>query len=130
VLLERRRALGLDVDVACPGRLEEAWKVLPGADLFVLPSVKEGMPWTLLEAMAARVTCVATDVGANRWMLGEAGTIVPPKDPPALAGAILARLGDPEASVRLGRRGREIVESRFTESAMWDATFSVLNPAA
>lgn len=49
-------------------------------DVFVLPSIKEGMPWSLLEAMAAGVACIASDVGACRWMLGPAGLICPPND--------------------------------------------------
>jgi glycosyltransferase involved in cell wall biosynthesis len=127
--LPKRRALGLDSVVASPGPYADAWTLLRGADLFVLPSVKEGMPWTILETMAAGVPCVVTDVGANRWMLAEAGTIVPPGDAKALAEAIVTRLADPVGSASLGRRGREIVEARFTEGAMWDATFRLLGVA-
>ncbi len=125
-LFERRRVLGLDGVVALPGRREDVSTLLRGADLFVLPSAKEGMPWTILEAMAAGVACVATDVGANRWMLGDAGTIVPSHDPHALASAIIARLQGSEHLPELGRRSRQIVERHFTDGAMWEATFAVL----
>lgn len=55
-------------------------RFLRAFDAFVLPSIKEGMPWSLLEAMAAGVACIASDVGACRWMLGPAGLICPPND--------------------------------------------------
>ena len=125
-LLEKRRILGLEDVVAFPGRRDDVSTLLRGADLFVLPSAKEGMPWTVLEAMAAGVPCVATDVGASRWMLGDAGTIVPSHDPQVLASAIIASIQAPEHLPELGRRSRRIVERHFTDGAMWEATFAVL----
>lgn len=63
-------------------------RFLRAFDAFVLPSIKEGMPWSLLEAMAAGVACIASDVGACRWMLGPAGLICPPNDAPAFLAAL------------------------------------------
>jgi glycosyltransferase involved in cell wall biosynthesis len=126
-LLKKRHDLKLDSVVAFTGQRDDAAQLLRGADLFVLPSLKEGMPWTLLEAMAAALPCVATDVGANRWMLGDAGTIVKAGDANALADAIVQRLNDARASEDLSRRARQTVESRFTEKEMWDKTFQTLD---
>jgi glycosyltransferase involved in cell wall biosynthesis len=123
---EKRKSLGLEQTVFLPGRRENAAELLSGADLFVLPSLKEGMPWTLLEAMAARVPCAVTDVGANAWMLGENGWIARPDDPKGLARAILNALADPESAKRKAARARKDVETRFTESAMWEKTFEAL----
>lgn len=86
---ETRKTLGLDQVVHLPGRVPEASSLLKAFDAFVLPSAKEGMSWALLEAMATPLPCVATDVGANRWLLqNEAGWIVPAQDPDALAEAM------------------------------------------
>ncbi|HWR00132.1 MAG TPA: glycosyltransferase family 4 protein [Candidatus Methylomirabilis sp.] len=121
----KRHALGLDEIVSFPGAHADASALLKGAEAFVLPSAKEGMPWTLLEAMAAALPCIVTDVGANRWMIGEAGAVVPPNDPTTLADAIVRALADSERARSLGRRARTTVESRFTDRAMWEATFSL-----
>jgi glycosyltransferase involved in cell wall biosynthesis len=120
----KQRALGLTEDVLLLGQQRDASTLLRGADLFVLPSVKEGMPWTLLEAMAAGIPCVATDVGANRWMLGDAGWIVPARDPRALATAIHTALTHGSAMEQCGRTARQIVATRFTQTSMWEATFA------
>lgn len=125
-LENKRRALGLENIVSLPGKHDDAAALLAGADLFVLPSLKEGMPWTVLEAMAAGLPCIVTDVGANRWMLEDAGTVAPRGDAKALADAILRTFSDHERARELGLRGRTIVERRFTEGAMWEATFAVL----
>ncbi len=124
----KRRALGLEEIVSLPGRRDDAASLFAGADAFVLPSLKEGMPWTLLEAMAAAIPCIVTDVGANRWMAGNDGAlIVPPKDANKLAQTVAAILNDHERARDLGRRGRQIVESRLTERVMWEATFTALD---
>lgn len=113
--------------VALPGMHADASTLLPGADLFVLSSAKEGMPWTVLEAMAARTPIVATDVGSNAWVLEEdAGWVVPPKAPDALAMAILDALHDPQEAHLRAMRARTALETRFTAPRMWEQTFDVL----
>jgi glycosyltransferase involved in cell wall biosynthesis len=126
-LIRKRDELGLTSVVAFAGQQDDAASLLRGADLFVLPSLKEGMPWTILEAMAAALPCVATDVGANRWMLGDAGTVVPAGDTDKLADAIIRRLNDEQGSADMGRRARQTLEARFTEQPMWDKTFQMLD---
>ncbi|MBD3251563.1 glycosyltransferase [Candidatus Uhrbacteria bacterium] len=124
--LERRiRELRLQNVVTLHGKRSDATQLLQAADLFVLPSVKEGMPWALLEAMAASRACIATDVGANRWMLKEAGWIVPPEQQTQLANAIMEALSDPEHAAQLARNARKAIEQRFTADQMWERTFAL-----
>lgn len=125
MLQTKRHALGLDDLVSLPGAMDNAATVFAAADAFVLPSVKEGMPWTVLEAMAAKLPIVVTDVGSNRWALGDAAWIVPPRDPQALAHAILDALRDPEAARIRGAAARRVLEERFTEQEMWGKVFGL-----
>lgn len=73
------------------GRIPNASQYLKAFDIFVLPSVKEGFPWVLLEAMAAEVPIIATRVGAVHEVIedGKDGLLVPPKDSRALAEKVL-----------------------------------------
>ncbi len=111
---ERIKALGLEDFVFMPGSRDDAATLLRAFDAFVLPSVKEGMSWALLEAMAAGVPCIATDVGAARWMLedGEAGWIVPTNDTRALVDA-MSQTRDRALSETKAARARTAVEQRF-----------------
>jgi len=81
---------GLEQRVFLTGHIDAASTLIPGMDVFVLPSWKEGFPWAILEAMAARVPIVATRVGAVPEILenGKSGRIVAPKNPQELATAI------------------------------------------
>ena len=107
------------------GRRLDASTLLAAFDVFVLPSKKEGMPWTILEAMAAALPVIATDVGACQWMIEDrgypaCGVIVPSHDSLALESAMHALRIDAERRERLGRAGAENVRARFS----WDQTFA------
>lgn len=82
------------------------------ADVFALPSNADAVPWAVLEAMAAGLPVVASEVGAIPEILGDSGETVPPGDAEALAAA-LRRLGDPERRRRLGEAAREHVDERY-----------------
>lgn len=90
----------------------------------------EGFSNVLGEAMACQVPVVATDVGDAPTVLGDAGTIVPPERPEALAEAILdvAELPEKERQ-RLGREARARIEEEFTTEALARRTRSILNDA-
>ncbi len=113
--IERARAeLHLENTVVLTGARHDASRLLRGLDTFVLPSVKEGMPWSLLEAMAAGLPCVATDVGANRWMLEpKAGWIVQVNDQAALVKIMLEILSNSREAQRRGAHARHVVKTRF-----------------
>lgn len=81
-------------------------------DVAVLSSSSEGLPNSIAEAMACGIPCVVTDVGDARWLVGELGEVVPPREPASLAGGILRLLDKgrdgPEASARR-RRVRDLL---------------------
>ena len=103
---------GLGEFVRLLGHRDQAASLCAGFDLFVLPSLWEGAPYALLEAMAAGLPVVATRVAGNADLVveGKTGLLVPPRDPPALARAIAELLRDPVRRAMIGRRGREQVE--------------------
>ncbi len=91
-------------------------KVYSEADIFVLPSLLEGFGIVLLEAMATGLPIVATDVSAIPEVVGEAGILVSPRDPEALARALRLLIDDKTRRSELGKKGRKRVESLYT----WD----------
>ncbi len=110
----KRHELGLESVVMLPGAIDHASTLLLGFDAFVLPSAKEGMPWSLLEAMAAGLPCIATDVGANAWMLqGDAGWIVKKQSSTELAEAMQFVLKHPDDAQAAGQKARSEIETRF-----------------
>jgi glycosyltransferase involved in cell wall biosynthesis len=112
--LRRRVAEGhLGETVRFAGWSAEPWACLGAADLFVLPSRREGLPLALLEAMAVGLPIVAADVGGVAGALGGAGRAIPPDRPDLLAAAIAALLGDPEEARLLGRAAAARVRAAF-----------------
>jgi glycosyltransferase involved in cell wall biosynthesis len=93
--------------------------LLASSDLFVLPSLWEGLPMALLEAMASMLPVVATDVAGSRQVVvdGESGLLVPPGDAGALASAIRLLLADPVLAGTMGTAARERVVSSFSGAA-------------
>ena len=109
--------LGVGARVVFTGYREDVPALLAGADVFVLPSHDEGLPLTVLEAMAAGKPVVATAVGGTSEAVVEAvtGVLVPVGDVDALAGALDALLADPKLARALGVAGRRRVTERFSE---------------
>ena len=109
---ERARLEGVAGQLGCANRVrwlgaiarEGVRAELRSADVFVLPSRFESMSYTLLEAMACGVVCVATRVGGNADLIrhGETGMLVPSNDPPALADALRMLGNDGQLRHRLG----------------------------
>ncbi len=98
------------------GPQEDIPRFLNAMDVFVLPSLTEGLPLTVLEAMAAGKPVVATAVGGIPEAVrhGETGFIVPPGDPRRLAEAAMGLLKAPTTARAMGQAGRERVEEFFT----------------
>jgi glycosyltransferase involved in cell wall biosynthesis len=103
-----------------PGERQDVPTILRGLDLFVLPSVGEGVSNTILEAMATGLPVLATDVGANGELVvdGVTGSIVPARDLEALGDAIARYSADVSLSRTQGRAGRLRVEQRFSLERM------------
>ena len=114
-----RRAADLGVAARFMGARTDMADVLDCADVVVLASRSEGLPFTLLEAMALGKPIVATRVGGVPEVLeeGRSGRLVPRDDPAALASAIATVLDAPDAAA-MGARGRARVETSFTLDAM------------
>lgn len=127
-LIEKlRRDLNLSRRVILAGRRTDAPSLYRAFDLFVLPSSKEGMPWALLEAMAASRSCIAADVGACRWMLEpDAGSIVPAQNQAALIQTIRSLLTDKTRREQLGKTARQTVAHRFCWQTAVEKTISLL----
>jgi glycosyltransferase involved in cell wall biosynthesis len=107
--------LGLDAFVALTGDRDDVPELLATSDVFVLSSRSEGGPISVLEAMAAGLPVVASDVGGVREQVDEgvSGLLVPAGDPAALAAALERVLGDPQLRRDLGAAGRGLVRERF-----------------
>ena len=96
------------------GVREDVPDLMAAADLLIHPARQEPFGRVLLEAAAAALVVVATDVGGTREMLGEGFAAVPPDDPPALAAAVTGLLADAPARTALAAAARERVTVRFT----------------
>jgi glycosyltransferase involved in cell wall biosynthesis len=109
------RALGLDECVRLIGERSDVPALLAESDLFVLSSRSEGLPVSVLEAMAAELPVVASSVGglAELVLDAETGILVPPGDTPALAAALGRLVEDRELRRRLGAAGRARAETFF-----------------
>jgi glycosyltransferase involved in cell wall biosynthesis len=100
--------LGLGDAVSLLGLRRDIADILAVADLAVCCSDFEGGPLSVMEYMSAELPIVATDVGGLPELVQpDNGLLVPPRDPAALADAVLVLLRDPERRRRLGRAGRE-----------------------
>jgi glycosyltransferase involved in cell wall biosynthesis len=101
------RALGVADRVRFLGHRDDIPELLALCDLFVLPSLYEGLPLSVLEAMAAGRPVVATAVGGTDEAVlhGETGLLVAPGDASALRDAIRALLADPDRAARMGEAG-------------------------
>jgi glycosyltransferase involved in cell wall biosynthesis len=121
-LEQQARSLGVDRRLHFVGYQANTVGYLRAMDLFVLPSLYEGMPLSILEAMGAGLPVVATAVDGTPEAVadGETGILVPPADPAALASAVVRLLTDPELAATMGRNGRARAQARFSETVMLD----------
>jgi len=109
------------------GRRDDMPLILEQAHIACLPSYREGMPKTLLEAAAAGLPIVTTDVPGCREVVvhGENGLLVPPRNAERLADALQTLILDEPLRQIMGSRSRVLAEERFTDEAVIDATFRV-----
>ena len=107
-------------------RSEQLRELYAGADVFALPTRADAVPWVVLEAMAAGLPVVASDVGAIGELLGGSGELVAPGDPEQLAAA-LRRFADPERRSRLGAEATERVRALYDSPTQVQRLLELLN---
>ena len=112
----------LDKNVIFAGIRDDMPQLYALLNVFVLPSYREGMPRSILEAMACGKPVVATDIRGSREEVEHnvTGKIVPPREAKPLADAIRGILMDKEAALKMGRAGRKRVEEEFNEEMVLD----------
>jgi glycosyltransferase involved in cell wall biosynthesis len=127
VLQHEVRQRGLESAVRFLGQRDDVPALLVASDLVVLPSLYEGLPLIILEAMAAGRPVVATwTSGTDEAVLdGETGRLVPPGDPQALAAGVVEVLSSPELASRWGAAGRERWRREFTAERMVRQTAAI-----
>ncbi len=119
-LEEKSGELGIKKDVIFTGQRKDIPELLTAMDIFVLPSIKEGLPVALLEAMAAKRPIVATRVGAIPRVIQseDIGILVEPKDISGLRDALASLIDDPERMNLLAREGFRRVSMDFSSDEM------------
>ena len=112
--------LGMTGSVIFTGRQTDIPGILAAMDVFVLPSLQEGLGVSALEAMAAGRPIVASRVGGlpESVLQEETGFLVKPEDADELAGSLLRLLGDPDLCTRFGQAGRKRVATHFSSHQM------------
>lgn len=107
--------------------LQDPWEYLEQIDVFVLPSLWEGMPFALLEAMAFGLPSVATDVGGVRDVIANEtfGIVVPPADTSALRDAVLRYVRSPRLRKAAGEAARRRILTEFSRDRMVERTLGV-----
>ncbi|GJI93510.1 glycosyl transferase [Duganella caerulea] len=123
---------GMDELAWLPGNRDDIPQLMRAMDVFVQPSLAEGMSNTILEAMATGLPVVATAVGGNPDLVrsGWTGTLVPPNAPTMLADAINDYYRLPALAVSHGQRGRRRVLAEYSLNAMADAYLAVYDALA
>ncbi len=121
-LKEQIGAAGLEGQVSLAGAFDSVDDLLLAADRFVLPSHEEGMSLALLEAMAAGLPVVASDIAGNRALIDHSvhGMLAPPGDAATLAAAVLSLVRDPLRGERLGAAARRRVAEQYSLERMTD----------
>jgi len=130
-LAEQIAGLGLSGRVVLAGVFDSVEELLAAADLFVLPSREEGPSLALLEAMAAGLPIVATDIPGTRELVtdGQHGLLVPGQDIDALSAAILRLLDAPKLALELGAAARARAQAQFSLAQTADAHLKLFGQA-
>ena len=121
-LMDHAAELGIADAIDFTGFQPNPMPYIAASDLVVLPSRREGLPVSALEAFAISKPIVATAVGGTPDVVrdGDTGWLVPPEQPDALAAAIVSALGDPAECARRAERGHELVGRTYAMDVMID----------
>jgi len=107
------------------GQIPDAYKYLKAFDIFVLPSLKEGFPWIILEAMAAEIPIIATNVGAIPEIIenGKEGILIEPKNSQILAEKFFWFLNNQGRAKKMGIKAREKVKKFSLQKMLKETEF-------
>ena len=130
-LVDLARKNGVDQSCRFVGARQDVVDWYAAADVVVLPSLSEGFPFVILEALAMSRPVVATNVNGVPEIIHDrcTGVLVPPQDPKALEAALRTLLRDPCLATRLGRAGQQKVAVHFTAEKMVHNTVKVIEEA-
>ncbi|MCU0650782.1 MAG: glycosyltransferase family 4 protein [Candidatus Omnitrophica bacterium] len=119
-LIELTRELGIEKNVLFVPNVIGTAKTLSMIDIYVSPSLNEGLGLSLMEAMAAGVPCIGSDVGGIRSLIrhGDNGILVKPADPEGIACAILELLADPGKSKGYSDKAQLFINRYFSQAEM------------
>lgn len=123
---EQIASAGLEDRVTITGTVDDVVPYLWAADVFVLPSVREGTSYSLLEAMACGIACVAPEHPIGREVLGDAGAVPPDNDPASLLACLIDLADDPDERARLGKVAGEAAQ-RYELERVVDHYEEILN---
>jgi len=112
--------LGVEKNVLFLGLRQDIPRILAMIDVFVLPSLSEGLSMAILEAMISGKPVVATQVGGNPELVlnGETGALVPPRDSHALASSVVNLLADRRQAAEFAEKGKRRAEGQFSLRTM------------
>jgi glycosyltransferase involved in cell wall biosynthesis len=124
---EEVAALGLGGNIRLLGNRYDVAELLFASDAFILTSVSEGIPLTLIEAMLSGVPCVCTDVGGIPEVLenGETGLLAKARDAAGLGNAVVKVISDSLLADRLTRSAYAVASEKFSATKMHDAYSSI-----
>lgn len=115
-------SVDLPFRVVFTGFIDDVEEMMAAVDVFALPSYREGMPRTIIEAMASGKPVIASDIRGCREEVshGETGLLTPVRDADALGDAIVDVLNSPELAKSMGEKGRERAVQYFDEQLVMD----------
>ena len=117
--------MGLGEKVSFKGRSSEIYSIMPSYDMLILPSLWEGMPNVVLEAMASGLPVIATAVDGTVELVddGLTGFLVEPRSEKAILNALIKMLSSEEKRLSMGKAGRKLAEERFDEKKVISSHF-------
>ncbi len=126
-IIEQINQHGLQDRIQILGQRKDITDLLAITDIYVLPSYREGLPRSLIEAQAMSVPCVATDIRGCREVVedGVTGFLITPGDSEALGEALQKLLKEPELGLRMGQEGRLRMHRFFDEAEVGHKVMSI-----